>query len=51
MVYSFHSFCLYVCICVNIFSQGTTAPKLLKFGTNIGHDLLYCGKGNNATYV
>ena len=24
--------------------SGTTAPRILKFGTNVGHDLLYCVK-------
>ena len=28
-------------ICVKDFS-GATAPRVLKFGTNIGYDLLYC---------
>ena len=32
-------------ICVNDFS-GTTVPRILKFGTNVGHDLLYCVKEN-----
>ena len=32
-------------ICVNNFS-GTTVPKILKFGTNVGYDLLYCVKEN-----
>ena len=25
---------------------GTTAPRILKFGTNVGYDLLYCVKEN-----
>ena len=32
-------------ICVKYFS-GTTAPRILKFGTNIGYDLLYCIRDN-----
>ena len=32
-------------ICVKGFS-GTTAPRILKFGTNIGYDLLYCIQEN-----
>ena len=32
-------------ICVKDFS-GTTAPRVLKFGTNVGYDLLYCVKEN-----
>ena len=32
-------------ICVNDFS-GTTVPRILKFGTNVGYDLLYCVKEN-----
>ena len=32
-------------ICVKDFS-GTTVPRILKFGTNIGNDLLYCVKEN-----
>ena len=32
-------------ICVKDFS-GTTAPRILKFGTNVGYDLLYCVKEN-----
>ena len=26
--------------------SGTTAPRSLKFGTNVGYDLLYCVKEN-----
>ena len=26
--------------------SGTTAPRILKFGTNVGYDLLYCVKEN-----
>ena len=32
-------------ICVEDFS-GTTTPRILKFGTNVGYDLLYCVKEN-----
>ena len=32
-------------ICVKDFSE-TTAPRILKFGTNFGYDLLYCVKEN-----
>ena len=32
-------------ICVNDFS-GTTVPRILKFGTIVGYDLLYCVKEN-----
>ena len=32
-------------ICVKDFS-GTTAPRILKFGTNVRYDLLYCVKEN-----
>ena len=35
-------------ICVKDFS-GTTAPKILKFGTNVGYDLLYCVRENQPT--
>ena len=26
--------------------SGTTVPRILKFGTNVGYDLLYCIKEN-----
>ena len=32
-------------ICVKDFS-GTTALRILKFGTSVGYDLLYCVKEN-----
>ena len=32
-------------ICVKDFS-GTTLPRILKFGTNVGYDLLYCVREN-----
>ena len=46
-----HSNVIHMEICVKDFS-GTTAPRILKFGTNIGYDLLYCLKENQhaATY-
>ena len=28
--------------------SGTTAPKILKFGTNVGHDLMFCVKENQS---
>ena len=35
-----------VSLCVNFFFvkdfSGTTVPRILKFGTNIGYDKLYC---------
>ena len=35
-----------VCVCVNFFFvkdfSGTTVPRILKFGTIIGYDKLYC---------
>ena len=40
-----HSSVIYREICVKDFS-GTTAPRILKFGTNVGYDLLYCVKEN-----
>ena len=36
---------MYRVICVSDFS-GTTVPRILKFGTNVGYDLLYCVKEN-----
>ena len=38
-----HSNAIHREICVKDFS-GTTAPRILKFGTNVGYDLLYCVK-------
>ena len=33
-------------VCVNVFFvkdfSGTTEPRILKFGTNVGYNLLYC---------
>ena len=38
--------CLYVYVCVNLFCvkdfSGTTASRILEFGTNVGYDMLYC---------
>ena len=38
--------CVCVSLCVNFFFvkdfSGTTMPSILKFGTNIGYDKLYC---------
>ena len=54
-VYSFRLFrnnvCVYVClsVCKLFFVKDftvTTAPRILKFGTNIGYDLLYCVRQN-----
>ena len=39
--------CLCMCVCVNFKDfSGTTVPRILKFGTNVGYDLLYCVKEN-----
>ena len=40
-----HSNVIHREICVKDYS-GTTAPRILKFGTNVGYDLLYCVKEN-----
>ena len=40
-----HSNVIHREICVKDFS-GTTAPRILKFGTNVGCDLLYCVREN-----
>ena len=40
-----HSSVIHREICVKDFS-GTTAPRILKFGTNVEYDLLYCLKEN-----
>ena len=40
-----HSNVIHREICVKDFS-GTAAPRILKFGTNVGYDLLYCVKAN-----
>ena len=50
-VYMGYSFCFFrvsvcVCVCKLFFFvkdfSGTTVPRILKFGTNIGYDKLYC---------
>ena len=42
--------CVCLCVCVNVFFvkdvSGTTIFRILKFGTNVGYDLLYCEKEN-----
>ena len=42
--------CLCLCVCVNFFFvkdfSGTTAPRILKVGTNVGYDVLYCVREN-----
>ena len=43
-----HSSVIHRKICVKDFS-GTTAPRVLKFGTNVGYDLLYRLKENQHT--
>ena len=40
-----HSNVIHWEICVKDFS-GTTAPRILKFGTNVGYDLLHCVRAN-----
>ena len=40
-----HSSVIHREICVKDFS-GTTAPRILKFGTNVGYDLLHCVREN-----
>ena len=40
-----HSNVIHREICVKDFS-GTTAPRILKLGTNVGYDLLFCVKEN-----
>ena len=44
-----------VCLCVNFFSakdfSGTTAPRILKFTTNIGYDLLNWVRQNQHPYT
>ena len=40
-----HSHVIHRKICVKDFSR-TTAPRILKFGTIVGYDLLYCVKEN-----
>ena len=42
--------CVLVCVCVNFFFvknfSGTAEPRILKFGTNVGYNLLYCIREN-----
>ena len=40
-----HSNVIHREICVKDFS-GTSVPRILKFGTNVGYDLFYCLKEN-----
>ena len=40
-----HSNVIHTEICVKD-SSGTTVPRILKFGTSVGYDLLYCVKEN-----
>ena len=39
-----------VCVCVNFFFvkdfSGTTVPRILKFGTNMGYNKLHCVSKN-----
>ena len=41
-----------VCLCVNCLFvkdfSGTTEPRILKFGTNVGYNLLYCVRENQS---
>ena len=43
-----HSNVIHREICVKVFS-GTTVPRVLKFGTNVGYELLYHVKENQHT--
>ena len=45
-----HSNVIHREICVKDFS-GTTVPRILKFGTNVEYDLLYCVKENQDAAV
>ena len=45
-----HSSLMHREICVKNFT-GTTAPRISKFGTNIGYDHLYRVRKNQHTYV
>ena len=45
-----HSNVIYREICVKDLS-GTTMPRILKFGTNVRYDLLYCVKENQHAAV
>ena len=38
-----------MCLCKFFFVKdfsGTTEPRILKFGTNVGYNLLYCVRAN-----
>ena len=48
LFFNSHSNVIHRDICVKDFS-GTTVPRILKFGTNVGYDLLYCVKENQHT--
>ena len=49
--------CLFVCVCVNFFFffvkdfSGITAHRILKFGSNVGYELLYCVKENQPPHA
>ena len=47
-VYSFCFFCLYVHLCVCKLFSSKTVPRILKLGTDVGCDLLYCVKENQS---
>ena len=44
--------CVFVRVCVNFFFvkdfSGTTEPRILKVGTNVGYNLLYCVRENQS---
>ena len=45
-----------MCVCVLTFFSvkdfsGTTAPRILEFGTNIGYDMLYCVRENQHSHA
>ena len=46
---------MFVYLCVHFFSvkdfSGTTTPRILKFGKNVGYDLLYCVKESQPPHV
>ena len=48
--YIVFAFSVCLCVCVNFFFvkdfSGTTVPRILKFGTIIGYDKLYCVRKN-----
>ena len=42
---------MFACVCINFFFfvkdfSGTTEPRILKIGTNVGYNLLYCVREN-----